>query len=97
MTKYKVLITDFAGKSIREIVEYNINELANSDAAISFLDEIFEEICSLESMPKRFSLIRGESLRSSGLRQLLVGNYFVYYWIDEENRCVHVTDVISAR
>lgn len=31
MTKYEVLITDFAGKSIREIAEYSIDILHETD------------------------------------------------------------------
>ena len=58
MKTYDVWVTEFAEKSIRKIAKYMAKELMNSEAAISFLNNVSEDIYSLRRMPGRFSLIQ---------------------------------------
>lgn len=97
MKTYDVWVTEFAEKSIRKIAKYMAKELMNSEAAISFLNNVSEDIYSLRGMPGRFSLIPDEPWRTNGLRQMIVKQYYVYYWVDEDHGIVHVTDVVSMR
>lgn len=51
-------------------------------------------IDSLDMLPGRIRPTPEEPWHSLGIRRLVVKNYYVYFWIDETNLCVHITDVI---
>lgn len=53
MKTYDVWVTGFDEKSIRKIAKYMAKELLNSEAAISFLNNVSEDIYSLRRMPGR--------------------------------------------
>lgn len=38
-----------------------------------------------------------EPWRSEGLRKIIVENYYVYFWIDEENGIVQVTAFVYVK
>ena len=42
-------------------------------------------------------LTEDEPWRTEGIHQLVIGNYYVYFWINENEHKVIVTDVIYAR
>ncbi len=45
-------------------------------------------------MPDRIKLTEEEPWRSEGVHRMRVKNYYMYFWIDEENSKVQVTAVI---
>lgn len=45
-------------------------------------------------MPERIKLTEEEPWRSEGIHRMRVRNYYVYFWIDDENDRVQVTSVI---
>ena len=45
-------------------------------------------------MPDRINLTEEEPWRSEGIYRMRVKNYYVYFWIDENNDKVQVTSVI---
>ena len=48
-------------------------------------------------MPKRHSLVDEEPWRSEGVRKIVVKNFLIYFWVDDENMRVQVTAVIYAK
>ena len=48
-------------------------------------------------LPKKYPLIEEEPWRSEGVRKIVVKNFLVYYWIDEEYNKVQVTAVIYSK
>lgn len=97
MTSYEVKITRQAYKQMKEIMSYITNELFAPDAAVSLLDKMQKAIDSLSEMPQRHSLIKEEPWRSKGIRKIIVKNFLIYFWIDEENIKVQVTAIIYAK
>lgn len=45
-------------------------------------------------MPTRIKLTEEEPWRSEGIHRMRIKNYYVYFWIDEENGKVQITAVI---
>ncbi len=45
-------------------------------------------------MPFRIKLTEEEPWRTEGIHQMRVKNYYVYFWIDEENYEVQIIAVI---
>lgn len=51
----------------------------------------------MSDMPKRHSLVDEEPWRSEGVRKIVVKNFLIYFWVDDENMWVQVTAVIYAK
>ncbi|MBQ9436989.1 MAG: type II toxin-antitoxin system RelE/ParE family toxin [Lachnospiraceae bacterium] len=94
MKTYTVRITRQAREHLRGIKKHIAEELLAPDAAKNTISAIKKEIKSLDKMPERIKLTDEEPWRSEGIHRMRVKNYYVYFWIDEENSKVQVTSVI---
>lgn len=83
--------------SIQEIARYITNELYSPAAAERITRMLYREIRALDELPARIGYTPEEPWHSKGVRRMVAGNYYVYFWIDEEQHIVHVTDVIDIR
>ena len=93
---YNVRITPQAEQSMQEIASYIAVDLMEPQTAVKLLCALKKAVDSLDMFPGRIHLTSEEPWHSLGIRRLVVKNYYVYFWIDETNLCVHVTDVIYA-
>lgn len=94
MKHYTVRITRQAKEHLKKIRKYIDEELLNPDAAQKMIAVLKEEISSLSVMPERITFTEEEPWRSLGIHRMTVKNYYVYFWIDEENKRVQVMAVI---
>lgn len=94
MKEYNVRITRQARDHLRGIKKYIEEELLSPDAARNTIGTLKKEIKNLSKMPERVKLTDEEPWRSEGIHRLRVKNYYVYFWIDEDNAKVQVTSVI---
>lgn len=94
MKEYTVRITRQARDHLRRIKKYIEEELLAPDAAKNTIETLKKEIKSLSKMPERIKLTDEEPWRSEGIHRMRVKNYYVYFWIDEDNAKVQVTSVI---
>lgn len=92
--EYEVKVTRQALEHMREIVHYISYDLMNPKAADNLLDDLKSSILKLSVLPKKHLLIEEEPWRSEGVRKIIVKNFWVYYWIDDECNKVYVTAVI---
>ena len=97
MTEYEVRVTRQALEQIKEIVHYISNDLMAPDAAHNLLDKMKAEITKLSSLPKKHDFIDEEPWRTERVRKIVVKNFLIYYWVDDENNRVQVTAVIYNR
>uniref|UniRef100_UPI004028E426 type II toxin-antitoxin system RelE/ParE family toxin n=1 Tax=Gemmiger formicilis TaxID=745368 RepID=UPI004028E426 len=94
--QYKVKVTVRAEQSLREISHYIAVDLTEPQAAVKLLRTLQKAINSLDMFPHRVHLTPEEPWHSLGIHRLVSKNYYIYFWIDESNLCVHITDVIYA-
>ena len=80
---YNLEYLPVARQDMIEIVRYIGVELANPVAADRLATELIE---AGESLPLKHEY-----------RKLLVQNYFMFYWVDEEKKLVTIARVIYAR
>ena len=97
MNEYEVRVTRQALEQMKEIVHYISNDLMAPDAADNLLDKMKAEITKLSSFTKKHALIDEEPWRTEGVRKIVVKNFLIYYWVDDENNRVQVTAVIYSR
>ena len=94
MKTYTVRITRQAREHLRGIKKYITDELLAPEAAQNMIALLKNEIKSLDKLPERIKLTDEEPWRSEGIHRMRVKNYYVYFWIDDENSKVQVTSVI---
>lgn len=94
---YIVKITSQAEKQIQEIIHYISHELKSPDAALHLLNSFENTFTSLTQFPQRVALMNEEPWHTNGIHRLPVKNFFVYFWIDDNNMNVQITAVIYAK
>ena len=80
---YHVELTPEAETDLRLIYRYIAEKKENPGAAFSLVNSIYDEIASLDEMPSRYPIWRNEPWRSRGIRAMPVGNYHVFYLVEE--------------
>lgn len=95
--RYEVRITKYALKQMEKIRDYIANELLAPQAAYNLFSEMKRKITSLDNMPERNPLVDIKKWREQGIRKIIVKNFIIYYWIDEEQRAVHITAVVYEK
>lgn len=97
MVEYKIRITRQARDHLREIRRYIEVELLAPLAAKNTIEAIKVEMQSLVHIPSRIHLTPEQPWHDQGVRRDRVKNYYVYFWIDEENKRVEIIGVIYVR
>lgn len=95
--KYEIKVTRQALEQMREIAHYISYDLMAPEAADNLLDDLKASILKLSVLPKKYPLIEEEPWRSEGVHKIVVKNFPVYYWINEEYNKVQVTAVIYSK
>lgn len=94
---YTVKITQNAQKQMKEILYYISKKLQAPDAAENLLEEMKKAIFSLRWMPQRIAFTKESKWCEQGVRRMPVKNYYIYFWIDEENSIVQIVAVIYQK
>ena len=95
--EYSVKLTPHAIVQIQETIAYISKVLLVPETAKAWSDYLQKEISGLNKMPARFSAVDEEPWRSRGYRKMLVKNFIVYYYADDETKTVWVTAVVYGR
>ncbi len=98
MKKYKIRVTDLAFEDMKSIKLYIANELCDKQAAEKLIEEFYDVIKSLSSMPKRHNIISGEVIPISiGIRRVPVRNYNIFYRYLEDEGIVTINRVLYGK
>ena len=91
---YEVKISKQAEHQLKEIFQYISYTLQAPGTAEKMLDLLEREILSISSFPNRIPLTQDEPWHSQGIHKMVVKNYLVYFWVDENNQTVHIIAVV---
>lgn len=94
---YTVKTTKYAEAQLREIVSYVAFVLKERQTALRLLSKLETAMQSLDRMPNRVKLVDEEPWHSEGVRKLPVGNYVIFFWVDEKNSKVQITAVVYGK
>lgn len=97
MERYKVVLSQKAKAEIRAIVRYIAVNLREPVTAKRMQKRFKEMAASFKIMPKRFALVPDSYLASAGFRMTSVGNYLVFYTLDEDKKTVNISRVLNGR
>ena len=95
--RYNVIITPDAAADLSQIKSYIAYTLQAPDTALKYIRGLRQEIEKLESFPGAIAPVPDEPWHSRGIRRIIHKNFYIYYRIDENAKCVYVLNVIYAR
>ena len=94
---YKLEYLPVAQRDMVEIVRYISGELQNPTAAARLAMELVNAVESVLTFP--YALPAYQPIRSlkREYRKILVQNFLMFYWVDEEKKLVTVARVVYAK
>lgn len=94
---YKLEYLPVAQRDMVEIVRYISGELQNPTAAARLAMELVNAVESVLTFP--YALPSYQPIRSlkREYRKILVQNFLMFYWVDEEKKLVTVARVVYAK
>lgn len=87
---YKILLTQSFENDLDNTLSYITTKLLNRIAANNLLKKTKETIDMLTDNPSAFPVYHGTSNIKYDYRYILVGNYIIFYRIDEETKTVYI-------
>lgn len=94
---YKLEFLPVARKDMLEIVSYISRELQNPDAAERLAVELVDAAERVLTFPYAAPAHQPIRPLKQEYRKILVQNYLMFYWVDEEKKLVTVARVIYAK
>lgn len=91
---YGIFYTAKAQDDLKEIYEYIAFGLQEPMTARKLYGSIASAKHTLDTFPLRNALFEKEPWQSRGLRKLPVGNYLVFYTVDEEKKNIHIIRIM---
>lgn len=87
---YKILLTKSFENDLDNALSYITTKLLNRIAAKNLLQKTKETINILSDTPSAFPVYHGTSNIKYEYRYILIGNYIIFYRIDEEEKTVYI-------
>lgn len=97
MGEYTVRITDQAKEHLSLIKSYIALEIKEPQTAKKILALLKENMKNLSFMPYRIKCIDEQPWGSLEFRKIRVKNYYIYFWVEEEAKIVHIIAVVYTR
>ena len=88
--RYNVIITPDAAADLSQIKSYIAYTLQAPDTALKYIRGLRQEICKLDSFPAAIAPVSDEPWHSRGIRRIIYKNFYIYYSIAENTKCVYV-------
>ena len=93
MSEWKVILTPEFKQEFKDIHPYIAEVLLVPETAKNQVARILDQVEKLDDMPNRFPLFEKEPWHSRGLRKLIIDNYKVFYYPNEQTQEVVVFHV----
>ena len=94
---YQLEFLPVARQDMTDIVRYISHELFNTIAAERLADEMIDAAERLTDFPYINAIHQSIKPLKREYRKLIVKNYIMFYWIDENKKHVTIARVIYAR
>lgn len=94
---YKLEVLPVAKQDMVEAVRYISENLANPIAANTLAEELFNAMESVAEFPYANSAYSPIRPLQYEYRKLMVKNYLILYWVDEQSKTVTIARVVYAK
>jgi len=94
---YKIEYLPIAQKDMTEIVTYISQELSNTVAANKLAEEMVASAEKLEDFPYANVLYVPIKPLKNEYRKLLVKNFIMFYWVDEDKKTITIARIVYSK
>jgi addiction module RelE/StbE family toxin len=94
---FRVKYTKQAADDLSKIIIYISDELCNPQAAEKFYKAIKEKLVLLRDHPYMFPLYHDEKLSSEGFRAAIIGNFLLFYIVDDDKSVVSIARILYGK
>jgi plasmid stabilization system protein ParE len=94
---FRVAYSEQASIDLDEIIGYIHDELHSPQAAEKFYRRVMETVKTLRDNPYLFPLYHDEKLSAEGYHYVMVGNYMMFYVIDDIAKAVSIARIVYGR
>lgn len=94
---YKVEYLPIAQQDIADIATYIARNLSNPTAAEKLVSEMVSAASKLVDFPYIYPTFTPIKPLAHEFRKLIVKNYIMFYWVEEDKKVVTIARVIYAR
>jgi plasmid stabilization system protein ParE len=92
-TKY----TELGAQDLSDILDYIKDVLLNPTAAERFFREVNKKRQNISKNPFMYPLSRDEKLRALGYRAAAIGNYLLFYVVDEAVKICYIVRIVYGK
>jgi plasmid stabilization system protein ParE len=90
---FRIEFSAQAASDLEAIIEYISRTLRNPVAAERFYFSVDKKLAMIRSNPKIYPLARDEKLRVGGYRAAAIGNYMMFYLLDEAISAAYISRI----
>jgi plasmid stabilization system protein ParE len=94
---FRVKHTEQSYDDLDGIIEYISEKLFDPQAAERFYNNVAEKIERLKENPYMFPLYHDEKLSAKGYRFAVIGNYLMFFVVDESDKVVSIIGIVYGR
>lgn len=95
--RYDIKITLYAKQQLIAIKNYILKMYSATSVVQNLLTKFSVTFKSLEYMPKRHKIISEAIGRRENIRKIKQNNFYVYYWVNDENNTVYILDIVYVK
>ena len=94
---FRIKFTELAAQDLSDIVEYISEKLYSPGAAERFYSEVDKRLDKTSENPFIYPLTRDEKLSAEGYRVAVIGNYLLFYLVDEVNMIAYIIRIVYGK
>ena len=94
---FQAKLSEQAAIDLDDIIRYICEDLLNPQSAENFFKAVNEKLELISEHPYIYPLHHDERLRSEGYRFVAIGNYLIFYLVDDERSIVNVARILYGR
>ncbi|MBO5219691.1 MAG: type II toxin-antitoxin system RelE/ParE family toxin [Clostridia bacterium] len=97
MKRYSVYFNPLADQELEQIQDYIRNTLLEPLIASRQIDMLIDACLALETMPYEYPVVEGIRKREFDIHKKSVGNYVIFYMINESESYVSIEHILHGR
>ena len=94
---FRIKFTNQAALDLSKIVEYIRDELYSPKAAEHFYHNVDKKLKKIRENPLMYPLSQDELLRAKGYHTVVIGNYLLFYLINEDTNIIYISRIIYSK
>ena len=94
---YSVEFSEQGNHDLDEILRYISEVLLSPQAAQKFFSAVNEKLVMLQNSPYLYPLYHDDKLANEGFHFVTIGNYLMFYLVDDDTTTVSITRILYGR